>query len=156
MQSRMPVTFAEFSRTWLPGSGRNGRAWNALLGAGGGDLRSAVVTRLDLDTVRALHVVPFPDLPEQTIRVAAAISRPIFPFVAFIGSAVKLLNAFPEALAAEVPADHATLRAIFDFEPTTLDDEAHRRKAADRGEGNRACYAPDGGADETSNDRRGS
>jgi len=67
-----PLQLVEFARTWVPGGGRGGRAWNALLGAGGGDLRCAVVTRLDLEPSRALHVVPFPDLPERTIRVAAA------------------------------------------------------------------------------------
>ncbi|MHC4100486.1 MAG: endonuclease/exonuclease/phosphatase family protein [Planctomycetota bacterium] len=73
LEDATPLQLVEFARTWIPGGGRRGRAWNALLGAGGGDLRSAVVTRLDLDTSRALHVVPFPDLPDRTIRVAAAV-----------------------------------------------------------------------------------
>ncbi|MHC4769248.1 MAG: endonuclease/exonuclease/phosphatase family protein, partial [Planctomycetota bacterium] len=67
-----PLQLVEFARRWVPGGGRSGRAWNALLGAGGGDLRTAVVTRVDLDTAPALHVVPYPDQPERTIRVAAA------------------------------------------------------------------------------------
>jgi endonuclease/exonuclease/phosphatase family metal-dependent hydrolase len=71
-----PAQLVEFARRWVPGRGGGGAArsgWNVLLGAGGGDLRCAVVTRLELDTVGALHVVPFPDLPQRTIRVAAAV-----------------------------------------------------------------------------------
>jgi endonuclease/exonuclease/phosphatase family metal-dependent hydrolase len=67
-----PLQLVEFARRWVPGGRAARSGWNALIGAGGGDLRCAVVTRLDLDTSRALHVVPFPDLPQRTIRVAAA------------------------------------------------------------------------------------
>ncbi|MHC4993154.1 MAG: endonuclease/exonuclease/phosphatase family protein, partial [Planctomycetota bacterium] len=67
-----PLQLVEFARRWVPGSGPRRSGWNALLGAGGGDLRCAVVTRLELDPVRALRVVPFPDLPQRTIRVAAS------------------------------------------------------------------------------------
>jgi hypothetical protein len=42
-------------------------------------------------------------------------------------SSLRLLNAFPEALAAEVPADHARLLSTFTFVPTTFEDEARRR-----------------------------
>ncbi|MHC5007071.1 MAG: endonuclease/exonuclease/phosphatase family protein [Planctomycetota bacterium] len=67
-----PLQLVEFARRWVPGIGPRRSGLNALLGAGGGDLRCAVVTRLDLDASRALHDVPFPDLPQWTIRVAAA------------------------------------------------------------------------------------
>jgi uncharacterized protein YbjT (DUF2867 family) len=75
------------------------------------------------------EIIRFRSIPLAPIYVAAAVSRPVFPFAAFIASAAKLLNAFPEALAADVPADHATLRALFNFEPTTLEDEARRRRS---------------------------
>jgi endonuclease/exonuclease/phosphatase family metal-dependent hydrolase len=68
-----PLQLVEFMRRWVPGRGRGRVEWSALVGAGGGDLRSAIVTRLDLEACPALRVVPFPDRPDQTIRVAAAV-----------------------------------------------------------------------------------
>ena len=41
--------------------------------------------------------------------------------------ALKLMNNFPEQLVAQVPEDHRKLRDTFDFTPTTLEMEAHRR-----------------------------
>jgi uncharacterized protein YbjT (DUF2867 family) len=74
------------------------------------------------------EAIRFRRIPLAPIRAAALISRPFFPFLAYLVVAVKLLNGFPEDIAAAVPEDHAKLRATFDFDPTTLDDEARRRK----------------------------
>ncbi len=41
--------------------------------------------------------------------------------------ALKLMNNFPADLAAQVPADHARLRSLFDYVPVTLEMEAQRR-----------------------------
>jgi uncharacterized protein YbjT (DUF2867 family) len=67
-------------------------------------------------------------IPITPIRAAALVTRPFFPFLTFLTSAVKLLNNFPQSIAAAVPEDHAKLRATFDYEPTTLEEETLRRK----------------------------
>jgi endonuclease/exonuclease/phosphatase family metal-dependent hydrolase len=68
-----PQQLVEFLRRWVVGGGRSRRAWNALIGAAGGDLRTAVAARVDLEAFAPLRVVPMPDRPDQTLRVAAAI-----------------------------------------------------------------------------------
>jgi hypothetical protein len=64
------------------------------------------------------------------LRIAAGLSRPVTPYLAFIMMAVRLLNNFPQDLTALVPEDHSKLRATFDYEPKTLEEEASRRAAA--------------------------
>lgn len=71
--------------------------------------------------------IRFRRIPLTPIRAAALIAGPFFPFLPHLIKALKLLNAFPEDIVAAVPEDHAILRKTFDFEPTTLEEEAHRR-----------------------------
>jgi hypothetical protein len=61
------------------------------------------------------------------LRLAASLTRPVTPYLAFIVQAVTLLNNFPQDLAALVPEDHGQLRTTFDYEPTTLEEEARQR-----------------------------
>jgi len=69
-------------------------------------------------------------IPLMPLRIAAGLSRPVTPYLAFIMMAVRLLNNFPQDLTALVPEDHSKLRATFDYEPKTLEQEASRRAAA--------------------------
>lgn len=45
----------------------------------------------------------------------------------YLVMAIRMLNNFPEELVAQVPTDHQALLETFDFTPTTLEMEAHRR-----------------------------
>lgn len=71
--------------------------------------------------------IRFRRIPLAPIRAAALMSRPFFPFLSFLAMAIRLLNNFPQSVAAEVPADHARLRAAFQYEPVTLEEEARGR-----------------------------
>ena len=51
------------------------------------------------------------------LRIAAGLSRPVTPYLAFIMMAAKLLNNFPQDLATLVPEDHRKLRATFNHGP---------------------------------------
>jgi endonuclease/exonuclease/phosphatase family metal-dependent hydrolase len=62
-----------FLRRSVPESGRGRGRWSALVGAGGGDLHCAVAARTDLEAFAPLDVVPMPDRPDETVRVAAAV-----------------------------------------------------------------------------------
>jgi uncharacterized protein YbjT (DUF2867 family) len=72
--------------------------------------------------------IRFRRIPLGPLRLAALLTRPVTPYLAFVVQAVTLLNNFPEDLAALVPEDHGQLRATFDYEPTTLEEEARQRK----------------------------
>lgn len=59
----------EFLDRWLPAKGT--RPWSVVLGRGGGNLRCAVASRRDLVPSVLLELVPYPDVPQRSIRVAA-------------------------------------------------------------------------------------
>jgi endonuclease/exonuclease/phosphatase family metal-dependent hydrolase len=63
-----PNVLARLMNTHLPLE--DGREWTALMGQGGGDLHCAVLTHLPTDAVKELRIVPYPDRPEQSLRVA--------------------------------------------------------------------------------------
>jgi endonuclease/exonuclease/phosphatase family metal-dependent hydrolase len=65
-----PRQLVEFLERRLPAEDRG--PWRALVGAGGGDLRTAVAARLPLEPVPTLHIVPYPDEPDRTVRLSAA------------------------------------------------------------------------------------
>ena len=67
-------------------------------------------------------------IPITVLRTAAFLSKPVSPYLTYLSQAVKLMNNFPQDLAAAVPDDHRLLRETFDFEPTTLEEEARRRR----------------------------
>ncbi len=48
------------------------RPWRVLLGKGGGDLRCAVLSKLPIDAVNLLETVAYPNRPDRSIRIAAA------------------------------------------------------------------------------------
>lgn len=74
--------------------------------------------------------IRFRAIPLAPITVAAFVTRPWNPYLQNLRWALALLNGFPPQLAAEAPKDHARLRELFDFEPTTLEAEADRRRPA--------------------------
>jgi endonuclease/exonuclease/phosphatase family metal-dependent hydrolase len=69
-QDTTPIRIVEFLRRRVPRRPRG--AWNVLVGSGGGDLRTAVAARDDLDPARALSILPYPDQPDRALRIAAA------------------------------------------------------------------------------------
>jgi len=73
-------------------------------------------------------------LPLAGPRLAAAITAPFNPFMKHVVATLRMLNAFPQEIAAEVPSDHARLRTLFDYVPKTLEDEA-RATRGDAGPG---------------------
>ncbi|UCH09584.1 MAG: NAD(P)H-binding protein [Fidelibacterota bacterium] len=76
--------------------------------------------------------VKFVRIPLLPLKLAGLITRPFNPFVQYLFWSVKLLNHFPEDLAAQVPQDHALLRETFDYEPVTFDLELQRRFGRER------------------------
>jgi len=73
---------------------------------------------------REIHFHRFPVTP---LKIASVLTRPFNPFLMYLAMAIKMLNNFPEELAAQVPTDHQLLLETFDFTPTTLEVEARRR-----------------------------
>jgi len=69
-------------------------------------------------------------IPLAPLRIAAVVTRPFNPFLRNLVWAVTLMNNFPADIVAQVPEDHARLRRLFDYEPTTLEMEARRRMRA--------------------------
>jgi uncharacterized protein YbjT (DUF2867 family) len=82
--------------------------------------------RLSAVTGRRIRFLAPPLLP---LKLAAALSKPFYPYLQFIRGAVILLNNFPGDLIEKIPGDHARLLDTFDFVPTTLEDETRRRMA---------------------------
>lgn len=74
--------------------------------------------------------VQFLKIPLLPFRVAALVTRPFTPYVKHLFASIRLMNRFPQDLAAQVPADHARLRATFDYMPVTLEAEAQQRLIA--------------------------
>jgi uncharacterized protein YbjT (DUF2867 family) len=74
-------------------------------------------------------------IPLLLPRIARVLTRPLaglsdrMAFVHTMTGFVQLLNLFPAAIAAEAPADHQRLHALFQFTATTLEREARRRMA---------------------------
>ncbi len=76
---------------------------------------------------RTIRVRRIPLLP---LRIAAAVAGPFYPFLPYMVGAIRLMNGFPEDLAAAVPEDHRLLVETFGYTPTTLEEEAQRRGPA--------------------------
>lgn len=66
-------------------------------------------------------------VPLQLVNVLSFLALPFSPFLRFIYYSLKMMNNFPEDLAAKVPEDHAWLREQFDYEPVSLEEEIGRR-----------------------------
>ncbi|MEE9466431.1 MAG: NAD(P)H-binding protein [Candidatus Neomarinimicrobiota bacterium] len=71
--------------------------------------------------------IRFQKIPLFPMKLAALITRPVNPFIQYIYWSVKMLNHFPQDLAAQVPQDHALLRETFTYSPTTFEMEIKRR-----------------------------
>lgn len=79
--------------------------------------------RISAVTGKPLSVRKIPLFP---LRVAGLFS----PFVRYVSSAARLMNAFPQDLAAQVPEDHALLQRTFQYTALTLEMETRRRMEA--------------------------
>lgn len=66
-------------------------------------------------------------VPLQLVHVVSLLAQPFFPFLRFLYYSLKMMNNFPEDLAAKVPEDHAWLLEQFDYEPVSLEEEIGRR-----------------------------
>ena len=73
--------------------------------------------------------IKFRRIPLLPIKIAAALTRPFNPFLQHLFWAIKLINHFPQDVAAEVPAAHRLLLGTFDYVPTMLEMEVRRRGA---------------------------
>lgn len=71
--------------------------------------------------------IAFRAVPLLPIRLAATVTRPFYPYLAYLYGSIQLMNQFPEELVAQAPADHQRLLETFDYRPTTLEMEAERR-----------------------------
>lgn len=56
----------------LPNTTDDEGGWYVLFGEGGGDLRCGIASRFELQPIAALQLVPYPDNPERTLRIAGA------------------------------------------------------------------------------------
>ena len=72
---------------------------------------------------RQIRVQKIPLLP---LRVGAMVSRPFNPYLRYLLASVRLMNSFPEDMLAQVANDHQRLLQTFDYQPSTLEMEAHR------------------------------
>jgi uncharacterized protein YbjT (DUF2867 family) len=75
--------------------------------------------------------ITFAKIPLMPLRIASVVTRPFTPYLRHLMGFVRLLNQFPQDLAALVPQDHQWLVSTFDYTPTTLEMEAQRRTYAD-------------------------
>jgi uncharacterized protein YbjT (DUF2867 family) len=69
----------------------------------------------------------FQKIPLFPLRVASLVTRPFNPYLWHLVGSAKLMNRFPQDLAAQVPQDHRWLADTFAYTPTTLEMEARRR-----------------------------
>jgi uncharacterized protein YbjT (DUF2867 family) len=71
--------------------------------------------------------IRFHRIPVTPLKIASVLTHPFNPFLLYLVMALRMLNNFPQELVAQVPTDHRALLETFDFTPTTLEMEAHRR-----------------------------
>jgi len=71
--------------------------------------------------------IRFQKIPLVLPRIGGAIVGAFVPYVGQIVNALRLLNGFPQEIAAQVPEDHRRLLETFGHSPTTLEMEARRR-----------------------------
>ena len=71
-------------------------------------------------------------IPLFIVNSVSFLLLPFAPFARYLYKSLKLLNNFPEDLAQNVPADYKILRALFDYEPVTLDLEIKYRLKENR------------------------
>jgi len=71
----------------------------------------------------------FQKIPLFPLQVASLVTRPFNPYLWHLVGSARLMNRFPQDLAAQVPQDHQWLVDTFAYTPTTLEMEARRRFA---------------------------
>ena len=76
--------------------------------------------------------IKFRKVPLLVPRAAGLLVGPFNPYVRHIVASLRLLNAFPTEIARAAPADHQLLLDTFDYVPTTLQDEARKRRPSGR------------------------
>lgn len=112
-----------------------------------GEIAAQAVLRDDLDGQRIRMVGPeaisFPEaakrisavtgtdlqfrsIPLLPLQIAAIVSAPVNPYLKSLLPSIKLMNRFPQDVAAAVRQDHQRLLDTFDYTPTTLEMEARR------------------------------
>ncbi|MBN1117570.1 MAG: NAD(P)H-binding protein [Bacteroidales bacterium] len=62
-------------------------------------------------------------IPLTAINIVSFLIKPFIPFVRYLYKSLKLLNNFPTELTNQIPAEHAKLVALFDYQPVTIVDE---------------------------------
>lgn len=71
----------------------------------------------------------FQKIPLFPLRVASLVTWPFNPYLWHLVGSARLMNRFPQDLAAQVPEDHRWLVDTFSYTPTTLEMETRRRFA---------------------------
>jgi uncharacterized protein YbjT (DUF2867 family) len=66
-------------------------------------------------------------IPLFLFKFVSWVVKPLTPFVRYIYISLKLLNNFPKDVAENVLKDHQKLRALFDYNPVTLEMEINNR-----------------------------
>lgn len=69
----------------------------------------------------------FQKIPLFPLRVASLVTRPFNPYLWHLVGSARLMNRFPQDLAAQVPQDHRWLMDTFAYTSTTLEMEVRRR-----------------------------
>ena len=52
---------------------RTGNSWNVLFGAGGGPLRCAIASRLPIESIDSVALIPYPDRPNRQVRIVGGV-----------------------------------------------------------------------------------
>jgi uncharacterized protein YbjT (DUF2867 family) len=71
----------------------------------------------------------FQKIPLFPLRVASLVTWPFNPYLRHLVGSARLMNRFPQDLAAQVSEDHRWLVDTFSYTPTTLEMETRRRFA---------------------------
>lgn len=70
--------------------------------------------------------IRFRKIPLLPLRIASIVTRPVNPYLRHLMMSAKLMNNFPQEVAAQVPQDHRWLVDTFSYTPTTLEMEARK------------------------------
>lgn len=71
--------------------------------------------------------IRFRKIPLLPLKIASIVTWPVNPYLRHLTMTVKMMNKFPQDIAAQVPQDHQWLVNTFTYTPTTLEMEARKR-----------------------------